>query len=177
MRSHRLRTDLFPSMPNLLRFGLEHKLEMSCRSQHRGKVTDRRQAPRRDRRCCCRPREETNDDVDVSAPQFPFDEDDGMTIRLCFLLSTSAGRRDGADARPHHSRPDTTRDGEGCRDEVRASTILLRPNREVCTSLGTDELCWEQGDGKASWGCAGEGETHAQPVPWPSSEEASTREL
>jgi hypothetical protein len=46
-----------------------------------------------------RPGEETNDEVDVSAPQFPFDVDDGMTIRLGFLSSTTVGCRDGVDAR------------------------------------------------------------------------------
>jgi hypothetical protein len=40
------------------------------------------------------------DDIGVSARRFPFDEDDGMTIRLGFLSSTNAGCWDGADARP-----------------------------------------------------------------------------
>lgn len=51
-------------------------------------------------RRCCRPGEETNDDVNVSAPRVPNDEDHGMTTHLGFLSSTSAGRRDVGDARP-----------------------------------------------------------------------------
>jgi hypothetical protein len=72
----RQRTDLFPFTPNLLGlfvFGMNTSW---------------------------RPEEETNDDVDLSAPQLPFDADDGMPIRLGFFSSTSAGCRDGADARP-----------------------------------------------------------------------------
>jgi hypothetical protein len=67
-------------------FWREHKLETSRRSQHRGKATDRRQSPRRDRRRCCRHGKGTNEDVNVSAPRFPNDKDDGMTTHLGFLV-------------------------------------------------------------------------------------------